>query len=458
MFDGLHEECGVFAIYGHQEASFLTYLGLHALQHRGQESAGIAVGDGDNINVYRDMGLVSDVFTEDHLRTLSGHLAIGHVRYSTTGGSMLENVQPFSVKTRQGAIALAHNGNLTNTDALTKEFLGRGRLFHSASDSELLLHLVASQKTLVLEDALQVLLERAEGAYSIVAMTPRGIAAVRDPKGYRPLVIGKLGDAWVFSSETTSLDLIGATYEREVEPGEIVVVDYNGMRSHKFTPKSGLQRCELQRCVFEFVYFARPDSIVFGKPVYEVRKRMGRQLAIENPVPKADIVIPVPDSGVAAAIGYAEQMGVPFDMGLIRSHYVGRTFIEPEQRIRNFGVKLKLNPLPHYLRDKVVVVVDDSIVRGTTSKKIIQMLRARGPKEIHLRISSPPVKSSCHFGIDTPTSEELIASRLDNQGIAEFIGADSVGYLSVPGLLSAVDENKPGYCTTCFKGNTDPVS
>lgn len=453
MFDGLHEECGVFAIYGHQESSFLTYLGLHALQHRGQESAGMAVGDGDNINVYRHMGLVSEVFTEDHLKTLRGHLAIGHVRYSTTGSSRLENVQPFSVSTRQGAIALAHNGNLTNTGALTNEFLSRGRLFHSGSDSELLLHLVASQETLDLEDALQVLFERAEGAYSIVAMTPRGIAAVRDPKGYRPLVIGKLGDAWVFSSETTSLDLIGATYEREVEPGEIVVVDWKGLRSHKSSGKS-----ESQNCVFEFVYFARPDSIVFGKPVYEVRKRLGRQLAIESPVPNADIVIPVPDSGVAAAIGYAQQMGVPFDMGLIRSHYVGRTFIEPEQKIRHFGVKLKLNPLPYYLRDKVVVVVDDSLVRGTTSKKIIRMLRARGPKEVHLRISSPPVRSSCHFGIDTPTSQELIASRMDACGIAEFVGADSVSYLSVPGLLDAVDGSKKGSCTACFKRGSSPDS
>ena len=446
MFGGLHEECGVFAIYGHQESSFLTYLGLHALQHRGQESAGMAVGDGNNINVYRHMGLVSDVFTEEHLRKLSGHLAIGHVRYSTTGGSGLVNVQPFSVKTRQGAIALAHNGNLTNTDALTREFLENGQLFHSSSDSELLLHLVASQKTLELEDALKVLFERAEGAYSVVVMTPRGVAAVRDPKGYRPLVIGKLGDAWVFSSETTSLDLIGATYEREVDPGEIVVADYKGIRSYKSKVKS-----VLAKCVFEYIYFARPDSIVFGKPVYEVRKRLGRQLAIESPVPNADIVIPVPDSGVAAAIGYAQQMGVPFDMGLIRSHYVGRTFIEPEQRIRNFGVKLKLNPLPYYLRDKVVVVVDDSLVRGTTSRKLIQMLRARGPKEVHMRISSPPVRSSCHYGIDTPTSEELIASRMDIRETAKFVNADSVGYLSVHGLLNAIDENKEGYCTDCFK-------
>ncbi len=445
MFDGMHEECGVFAIYGHQEASFMTYLGLHALQHRGQESAGMAVGDGNGINVYRHMGLVSDVFTEEHLRALKGYLAIGHVRYSTTGSSRLVNVQPFSVRSRQGAIALAHNGNLTNTRALTEEFLGRGRLFHSSSDSELLLHLVAAQETLNLEDALQVLFDKAEGAYSVVAMTPKGIAAVRDPKGYRPLVIGKLDDAWVFASETTSLDLIGATYEREVEPGEIVVVDYNGFRSHRFP-----QSPRLARCVFEFIYFARPDSIVFGKPVYEVRKRLGRQLAIESPVQDADIVIPVPDSGVAAAIGYAQQMGVPFDMGLIRSHYVGRTFIEPEQRIRNFGVKLKLNPLPYYLKDKVVVVVDDSLVRGTTSKKIIQMLRARGPKAIHLRVSSPPVTESCHYGIDTPRREELIASRMDEEGIASFVGADSVRYLSVRGLIEAVGGDGTQYCTSCF--------
>jgi amidophosphoribosyltransferase len=288
------------------------------------------------------------------------------------------------------------------------------------------------------------LFEKARGAYSIVAMTPRGIAAVRDPQGYRPLVLGRLDDAWVFASETTSLDLIGATYEREVEPGEIIVADWQGLRSHKVA--TGAKQA---KCVFEFIYFARPDSIVFGQPVYEIRKALGRQLAKEHPVPNADIVIPVPDSGVAAAIGFAEQMGVPFDMGLIRSHYVGRTFIEPEQRIRNFGVKLKLNPLPHYLRDKVVVVVDDSLVRGTTSRKLLQMLRARGPKEIHLRLSSPPVKRPCHFGIDTPTKEELIASRLDVAQIAEFVGADSVGYLSIKGMLAAVGGN--GYCTSCFE-------
>ena len=444
--DGFKDECGVFAIYGTQDAAYMAYLGLHALQHRGQESAGIAVGDGNFINIYRHMGLVSEVFTDEHLSRLKGHIAIGHVRYSTTGSSKIINAQPFVVSSKQGMIALAHNGNLVNTQVLKEHFIHQGRLFHSDSDSELLLHIIASAGKDSFDESLKEVFEYAKGAYSFVAMTPWAVAAVRDPYGFRPLVMGRIGnDTWVFASETTSLDLIGATYVREVRPGEVIVVDYNGMRSYQVVDGN-----RQAKCVFEYIYFARPDSVVFSRPVYEVRKALGRQLALEQPVEHADMVIPVPDSGVAAAVGYAQTLNKPFDMGLIRSHYVGRTFIEPEQRIRNFSVKMKLNPLPYYLKDKVIVVVDDSIVRGTTSKKIIDMLRARGPKEIHLRISSPPVKGACFYGIDTPSAEELIANRAGLDKIAEFIGADSIGYLSIEGMLKAVGGGKRDFCTACF--------
>ncbi len=463
-YDGIHDklkdECGVFGIWAQgqlEEAANFTYLGLHALQHRGQESAGIVSTDGESLHVHHGMGLVADVFNPEVIARLKGGSAIGHVRYSTTGASHLKNAQPLAVQYAGGAVAVAHNGNLVNADLLKLELEAQGSIFTSSTDTEVVVHLIARAKQVAPPDSAEQLvaavrqaLSRVAGAYSIVFLSPRALVGARDPMGFRPLVLGRLKGQWVLASETTALDLIEAEYVREVEPGELVVVDERGLRSERLFPDRP-RETRLGRCVFEHIYFARPDSVLFGQSVYQARHAFGRQLAIEHPVP-ADMVVPVPDSGVPAAIGYAEQAGIPFAMGLVRSHYVGRTFIEPSQSIRHFGVKLKLNALKRVLEGKRVVVVDDSIVRGTTSRKIVKMIRAAGAAEVHLRISSPPTAWPCYYGIDTPTRQELIASSHDELQIATYVTADSLGYLSREGLYAAIGEDRSTFCDACFSG------
>lgn len=427
--------CGVFGVYGHPEAANLTYLGLHALQHRGQESAGIVTSDGERLSLHRGMGHVIDVFPPEQLSRLEGRNAIGHVRYSTTGGSLLKNAQPIAVDYSRGSIAVAHNGNLTNAAALREKLETRGSIFQSGSDTEVIVHLVAISHQRSIEDRIADALTQVQGAYSLLCLTEKAMIAVRDPLGIRPLCLGVLpgeDNAHVISSEPTSFDLIGAEYVREVEPGEMLVFDSKGMRSARpFAPKPR------HMCIFEYVYFARPDSVLDGISVYEARKNLGRALADEHPA-VADVVIPVPDSGVPATIGYAERSKIPFEMALVRSHYVGRTFIEPEQRIRHFGVRLKLNPVSAALRGKRVVVVDDSLVRGTTSRKIVKMLRDAGAREVHMRISSPPTQWPCYYGIDTPTRTELIASSHSIEEINRYITSDSLAYLSLDKMVDAV--------------------
>ncbi len=429
------EMCGVFGIYAHTEAANIAYLGLHALQHRGQESAGIVVANDGQLSSHRGMGHVIDVFTPDVLARLPGDRAIGHVRYSTAGGSLLKNAQPIAVDYSRGSIAVAHNGNLTNAEQLRDRLEARGSIFQSISDTEVIVHLVAVSTQRAVEDRLADALSQVEGAYSLVVLTDKELIAVRDPRGIRPLCLGVMrgkADAHVVASEPSSFDLIDAEYVREIEPGEMVIIDERGIRSTR--PFAAMPK---KTCIFEFVYFARPDSNLSGVSVYEARKAMGRALADEHPV-DADIVIPVPDSGVPATIGYSEQSKIPFEMGLVRSHYVGRTFIEPQQSIRHFGVRLKLNPVSDALRGKRVVVVDDSIVRGTTSRKIVKMLRDAGAREVHLRISSPPTQWPCYYGIDTPTRSELIASSHSIDEINAYITSDSLAYLSLDRLISAV--------------------
>jgi amidophosphoribosyltransferase len=443
--DHFHDECGVFAIVGNSEAANLAYLGLHGLQHRGQESAGIVTSDGGQLHACRRMGLVGDIFSPDVLAKLPGTRAIGHVRYSTSGGTQLYNAQPFVVHYAHGSIAVAHNGNLTNALVLREEMERLGAIFQSTSDTEVLVHLVARSGANTM-DAISYALYRAHGSYSILFMTEKLVVAARDPYGIRPLCIGRMGDGWVISSESVAFDLIGATFERDVEPGEFLVFregeEPQSMRPFPVRPR--------RNCLFEYIYFARPDTVLDGRSVYRARKEMGRVLAREAPV-EADIVIAVPDSGTPAAMGFADESGIPFEMGLIRSHYVGRTFIEPKQSIRNFGVRLKLNPSRSVLEGKRVIVIDDSLVRGTTSKKIVENLRRGGAKEVHMRISSPPIKYSCRYGIDTPTDEELIANTNDPQEIADIIGVDSLAYLSLDGLKQAVGGD--GFCTACFNGD-----
>jgi len=447
--------CGVFGVYGHPEAAKLTYLGLHALQHRGQESAGIISSDGRRLYAHRAMGLVHDTFTPKDLTGLPGASAIGHVRYSTAGGSHLKNAQPFAVDYARGSVAVAHNGNLTNAEELREKLEARGSIFQSNSDTEVIIHLLAMSTQRAIEDRVADALSQVKGAYSLVFLTEEAIIAVRDPMGIRPLVLGRLPGSDgpnVVASEPTAFDLIDAKTMREVAPGEMIVIDKNGFRSS--SPFSPSPR---RSCVFEYVYFARPDSNLSGASVYEVRKNLGRRLADEQPS-VCDIVVPVPDSGVPAAMGYAERAGMPFELGLIRSHYVGRTFIEPEQSIRHFGVKLKLNPVSDTIRGKRVVIIDDSIVRGTTSRKIVKMLRDAGAKEVHMRISSPPIRWPCYYGIDTPTRSELVASSHSNEEIGRYITADSLGYLSLEGMLDAVSKTRgfemaPGeFCHACFSG------
>jgi amidophosphoribosyltransferase len=441
--------CGVFGIFGHTESANIAYLGMHALQHRGQESAGIVTTDGEMLYAHRAMGLVQDAFTQDQLAKLPGRSAIGHVRYSTAGGSHIKNAQPIAVDYARGSLAVCHNGNLTNADELRAELEGRGSIFQSDSDTEVFVHLVAASKEVAVEDRIADALTRVRGAYSLLFMTEDSIIGVRDPMGIRPLCLGLLPghqkEAHVLASEPCAFDLIGAEYVRDIEPGEMVVIDASGMRSLR-----PMDKAPTRMCVFEYVYFARPDSKLGGRSVYEVRKSLGRTLAKEAAV-EADVVIPVPDSGVPAAIGYAAEMRVPFELGLIRSHYVGRTFIEPQQSIRHFGVRLKLNPVEPVLRGKRVVVIDDSIVRGTTSRKIVKMVRDAGAREVHLRISSPPTQWPCYYGIDTPTRRELIASSHSVDEIARYVTADSLAYLSLEGMLSAIG-NKDSFCHACFSG------
>ncbi len=446
MFDKFKDECGVFGIFGHTEAANMTYLGLYALQHRGQESAGIVSSDGSQIHSHKAMGLVADIFGEDVLKRLPGYAAIGHVRYSTAGASNLKNAQPFTVDYSRGGIAVAHNGNLVNAGLLRDELEAYGSIFQSSMDTEIIVHLIATSKANTLTDRIADALKQVKGSYSLVFLTETQMVAVRDPNGFRPLALGRLKDAWVVASETCAFDLIEAEYVRDIEPGEMLLLD-------RFSPKSfrPFDKAQYTPCVFEFIYFARPDSNIFGANVYAVRKNLGRELARENPI-DADIVIPVPDSGVPAAIGFAEESKIPFQMGLIRNHYVGRTFIEPKDAIRHFGVKIKLNAVKELLKGKKVVVIDDSIVRGTTSRKIVKMIRDAGAKEVHMRISSPPTVCPCFYGIDTPTKKELIASSHTLDEISKYITADTLRYLSIEGLYRAVRDAGENFCDACFTG------
>ncbi len=453
-FDKLREECGVVAIYSHPEASTLAYLGLHALQHRGQESAGVAASDGSRLHVHKAMGQVADIFTHDVLARLPGSLAIGHTRYSTAGDSALLNAQPIVVDCNKGMIAIAHNGNLVNAHAIRSRLEGQGSIFQTTSDTEVIVHLVAQSREETLPEAIADALRRIEGAFSLVILTRDRVFAVRDPRGFRPLSMGRIparagerGETIVFASETCAFDLIGAKLERDVKPGEMVVVGPEGIYSRFYAPQM-----PQASCIFEHVYFSRPDSVVFGRSVQESREALGRQLAREAPA-DADIVVPVPDSGVPAAFGFSAESGIPFRLALIRNHYVGRTFIEPEQSVRDFGVKLKLNPVRSLLEGKRVVLIDDSIVRGTTSRKIVRMIRDAGAVEVHARISCPPTVASCFYGVDTPTRDQLNAANKTVDQIRQYIGADSLAYLSLEGMRQACGEGgETSYCTACYTG------
>jgi amidophosphoribosyltransferase len=444
--DKFREECGLFGIYRHPEAANLTYLGLYALQHRGQESVGIASSNGSRLQVHKAMGYVADSFDEPTIERLNGTSAVGHVRYSTSGESGLKNAQPILIDCSHGEIAICHNGNLVNAQELRDALVREGSIFQTTSDTEVLLHLYAKSKAASIEQAIVESVSQAQGAFSLVLLTKDRLIAVRDPHGFRPLALGRLGDAYIVCSETCAMDLIDATYIRDIEPGEIFIAGPEGTRSiHPFPPSPRAH------CIFEHVYFARPDSYVFGKSVNEVRTEFGRRLAAEQPV-DADVVVPIPDSGVCAATGYAEASGIPLQMGLIRNHYVGRTFIEPHQSIRHFGVRVKLNPVKSILQGRRVVLIDDSIVRGTTSRKIVKMVRAAGAKEVHMRISCPPTISPCYYGVDTPQRAELIAATHSIDDICRYIEADSLGYLGLDGLLSAVGDARSSYCTSCYTG------
>ncbi len=459
--DKLREECGVFGISGSSSASAVTALGLHALQHRGQEAAGIVSFDGQEFHARRAMGHVAGNFdSEDVIETLAGDMALGHVRYSTTGASALRNVQPLFADLSTGGFAIAHNGNISNAVALRKQLVRRGSIFQSTSDTEVIIHLVATSNYRTLLDRFIDALKQVEGAYSLICMTSEGLIACRDPLGIRPLVMGKLGDAWLFASETVALDVVGAHFVRTVEPGELVLVQGNEVRSLHPLPAASPRPC-----IFEHVYFSRPDSIVDGTSVYSVRKAIGAELARESPV-DADLVIPVPDSGTPAAIGYAQESGIPFELGIIRSHYVGRTFIQPSDNVRHLGVKLKHNANRALIDGKRVVLIDDSIVRGTTSLKIVQMMRDAGAAEVHMRIASPPTRHSCYYGVDTPERAKLLAAQMDVAAMRDFIHADSLAFLSINGLYRAVgdpqrDPAKLSHCDACFTGDyptplTDP--
>src|SRR6186713_3205668 len=446
MFDKFKDECGVFGVYGHPEASKLTYLGLYALQHRGQESAGIASAEGERVRLVKKMGYVNEIFDEDTLATLRGTTAIGHTRYSTAGESKLSNAQPILIDCVHGQVGICHNGNIVNALEIRERLVRAGSIFQTNSDTEVVLHLYARSRAGSIEDAIVESVTQLTGAFSFAMITRDALIAVRDPHGFRPLALGRLGDSWAVTSETCALDLIGATYVRDVEPGEVLIIGAHGLRSIKPFPAA-----PLSHCIFEHVYFARPDSDVFGQSVNEVRTNLGRELARETGVP-ADVVVPIPDSGVCAAIGYSEEAKIPLRFGLIRNHYVGRTFIEPAQSIRHFGVKVKLNPVKSILVGQRVVLIDDSLVRGTTSRKIVKMVRAAGAKEVHLRISCPPTISPCFYGVDTPRRSELIAATHTLEEIRKYLNADSVSYLSLDGLTGAVRGGKHNYCTSCYTG------
>jgi amidophosphoribosyltransferase len=445
--DRFHDQCGVFGVFGHPEAAHLTYLGLHALQHRGQESAGIVSSDGSHLFSERGMGHVGKVFTQSNLGRLAGTMAIGHVRYSTAGESRLVNAQPLRIESGRGEMAIAHNGNLVNAHRMRADLEKSGSIFQTTSDTEIILHLIARSPRENLEESIVDSLQQVEGAYSLVFLFPGKLIAVRDPRGFRPLSLGRLGSATLVTSESCALDLIDAEFVRDIQPGEMMVVTDDGSASYHPFPAA-----KPAPCIFEYVYFARPDSLLYGRSVNVVRKRLGMELARERPA-EADLVVPVPDSGVSAALGYAEASGIPFEFGLVRNHYVGRTFIEPRQSIRHFGVKLKLNPVRNIIAGKRIVLVDDSIVRGTTSRKIVSMVRAAGAREVHLRISSPPTTGPCHYGIDTPRRSELIASSHSVEEICKFIQADSLGYLSRDGMYRAVGDLGAQLCDACFTGS-----
>lgn len=441
------DECGIFGIYGNERAANLTYLGLYALQHRGQESSGIASSDGHHIYRYAGMGKVVDIFTEEHINNLHGPMAIGHNRYSTTGSSFLRNAQPFRSESILGPIVLAHNGNLTNAGALRYELERKGHIFQTTIDSEVIVHLMAKSGLDDFLEALIYALKQVRGAYSLLVMNRDRMYAVRDPYGFRPLVLGTLGQAHVVASETCAFDIIDAKYGREVEPGEIVELSDSGVRS--FRP---FEKRDQSLCVFEYIYFSRPDSTIFGRSVYDMRIRMGRMLARQEPVP-ADVVVPIPDSSVCAAIGYSRESGIPYELGLIRSHYIGRTFIEPSQKIRDFGAKIKYNVVKEAVAGKRIIVVDDSIMRGTTMRKIIKMFRNAGATEIHVRISAPPTQFPCFYGIDIPTRKELIAATHSIEEIRKYLRVDSIRYLTVDTLLGSLNEPDMRFCTACFNGN-----
>jgi len=444
--DHFNDECGVFGVFDHAEAANLTYLGLYAQQHRGQESAGIVSTDGQQFNTHRGMGLVADIFQKSAIKKLVGRHSIGHVRYSTSGDSGLRNCQPFCYQYAHGGISMCHNGNIVNAPELRDELEKKGSIFQSTSDTEVLIHLVARSQGASMKDRLCEAVNRLSGGFSLLVLVEKRLVGVRDRNGIRPLVLGQLDGSWVLASETCAFDLIGATFVRDVEPGEMVIIDENGLESvHPFKDATG------KFCVFEYVYFARPDSTLEGVNVYQARYNIGVELAKEARV-DADLVIPVPDSGVPPAMGYAITAGIPFQMGLIRNHYIGRTFIEPKQAIRNFGVKLKLNPNRELIKGKRVILVDDSIVRGTTSRKIVEMVRAAGATEIHMRISSPPTKHSCFYGVDTPDASELMANQMDLDEMCKAIGADSLAFVSFEGMYRAVGRPRSVHCDACFSG------
>ena len=444
--DKFRDECGVFGIFGHPESARLTYLGLYALQHRGQESCGIVSSDGAELRSHRAMGLISDVFDQAALDDLPGTSAIGHVRYSTAGEVSIREAQPFLVACQHGQIAVCHNGNLPFATEERKRLEREGAIFSSTSDTEVILHGVARSRAPNVIEAIPEVLSETEGAFSMLFLTPTALIAIRDARGFRPLALGQLNGAWVVASETCAFDLIDARYVRDVEPGEMIVIDRDGLHSSRPLPP---QRHAM--CIFEHVYFSRPDSIIYGRSVNESRHKMGKRLAVEHPA-DADLVVPVPDSGVAAAIGYAAQSGLSYRQGLVRNHYVGRTFIEPKQTIRSFGVRIKLNPVRHLIAGKRIVLIDDSIVRGTTSKKIVRMVREAGAREVHLRISCPPTVSPCFYGVDTPNKADLIAAQMSIEEIRQFIEADSLGYLSLEGMLAATGIKPDSSCVACWTG------
>ena len=446
MLDKFHDECGVVGVYGHPDAANLVYLGLYALQHRGQESAGIAASSNGKMHLEVGMGLVADVFSDVRLKKLPGNIAVGHNRYSTTGVSRVKNAQPCLIEYSGGTMAMGHNGNLVNASEIRKELGVAGAIFQSTNDSEVIVHLMAQSRRNSFVDRAVAALSQVKGAYSIVLMSENELVAARDPQGFRPLCLGKLDGAYIVASESCVMDLVEAEFIREIEPGELILINQFGVKSfHPF------QKASTKQCVFEHIYFSRPDSYLFGHSVYSTRKLMGKALAREKPV-EADVVVPVPDSGVISAMGYSEEAKIPFQMGLIRNHYVGRTFIEPQSQIRNFGVKVKLNAVKPVIEGKRVIIIDDSIVRGTTSKKIVRMLREVGAREVHVRISSPPTTHSCFYGIDTPTKGELIASNMDIDQTCKYLGADSLHYISLEKMLEIFGEQKDDFCAACFDG------